>query len=212
MHCPKQLFNKVVQDRLASHGAQIDPKQTKRAPILLSCALGTSIKGHDSERFRRRVFHCNNHQPVYIFPELQSIFQLHHAPKNAQVYQWQVEDCYVTLFVTGIPVILLKPEKVVYVPENHFSLRTPSSLLTRFYCNTMSPSAVQSNSTNKASPVVEDNAADCDWQKWLKEVEGAESLMDQLEAKADLLQNKMTALLAEMAEHAKQNDTTRPSQ
>ncbi|KAI9007570.1 hypothetical protein CLU79DRAFT_687814, partial [Phycomyces nitens] len=39
---------------------------------------------------------------------------------------------------------------------------------------------------------------DIDLQKWLKEIQGAESLMSDVEAKADSLQVKVDALLAEM--------------
>ncbi|ORY99378.1 hypothetical protein BCR43DRAFT_403768, partial [Syncephalastrum racemosum] len=40
--------------------------------------------------------------------------------------------------------------------------------------------------------------ADRDLQKWLKEAENAESLMDEMEAKTDSLQAKVDALLAEV--------------
>lgn len=53
---------------------------------------------------------------------------------------------------------------------------------------------------DKLQPVSDGNANDdCDWQKWLKEVEGAESLMDQIEARTDSLQVKVDALLDEIA-------------
>ncbi|KAL0077181.1 hypothetical protein J3Q64DRAFT_1746162 [Phycomyces blakesleeanus] len=39
---------------------------------------------------------------------------------------------------------------------------------------------------------------DVDLNKWLKEIQGAESLMSDVEAKADSLQVKVDALLAEM--------------
>ncbi|KAI7879489.1 hypothetical protein K492DRAFT_163684 [Lichtheimia hyalospora FSU 10163] len=52
---------------------------------------------------------------------------------------------------------------------------------------------------DKLEPISDGNANDdCDWQKWLKEVEGAESLMDQIEARTDSLQVKVDALLNEV--------------
>ncbi|CDS06728.1 hypothetical protein LRAMOSA09255 [Lichtheimia ramosa] len=52
---------------------------------------------------------------------------------------------------------------------------------------------------DKLQPVTDTSANDdCDWQKWLKEVEGAESLMDQIEARTDSLQLKVDALLDEV--------------
>ncbi|KAI9311055.1 hypothetical protein BX666DRAFT_1868590 [Dichotomocladium elegans] len=64
----------------------------------------------------------------------------------------------------------------------------------------MAPSAISPPSI-KSSTTVSGNESlgSFDLDKWLKEVEGAESLMDQVESKADVLQAKVDALLAEMA-------------
>lgn len=40
--------------------------------------------------------------------------------------------------------------------------------------------------------------SDLDLQTWLKEIEGAENLMTEVESKADLLQTKIDALLKEV--------------
>lgn len=42
--------------------------------------------------------------------------------------------------------------------------------------------------------------ADFDLQKWLKEIEGAENLMNEVETKADNLQAKVDALLLEVGQ------------
>ncbi|KAI9360314.1 hypothetical protein BD770DRAFT_296783, partial [Pilaira anomala] len=55
----------------------------------------------------------------------------------------------------------------------------------------MSPSIV-----NKPDQVPTDT--DFDLQKWLKEIEGAENLMNEVETKADNLQAKVDALLLEV--------------
>lgn len=57
----------------------------------------------------------------------------------------------------------------------------------------MSPSIIQSNQPTTAD-------ADFDLQTWLKEIEGAENLMSQVETKADNLQAKVDALLLEVAQ------------
>ncbi|GAA5805491.1 hypothetical protein EDC94DRAFT_603567 [Helicostylum pulchrum] len=54
----------------------------------------------------------------------------------------------------------------------------------------MSPSILKSNEVSGDS--------DFDLQKWLKEIEGAENLMNQVETKADNLQAKVDALLLEV--------------
>lgn len=64
----------------------------------------------------------------------------------------------------------------------------------------MAPTPLESNKTTVPSPE-ELGDADCDWQKWLKEAENAESLMDEMEAKTDSLQAKVDALLAEVNQH-----------
>ncbi|KAF7728923.1 hypothetical protein EC973_005318 [Apophysomyces ossiformis] len=51
---------------------------------------------------------------------------------------------------------------------------------------------------NPQSSVVADANELKDLQSWLKEVEGAESLMTELEAKAESLEAKVDALLADM--------------
>lgn len=56
----------------------------------------------------------------------------------------------------------------------------------------MSPSIL------KADEVSTDS--DFDLQKWLKEIEGAENLMNEVEAKADTLQAKVDALLLEVGQ------------
>ncbi|EIE89451.1 hypothetical protein G6F57_002753 [Rhizopus arrhizus] len=51
---------------------------------------------------------------------------------------------------------------------------------------------------------------DLDLQKWLKEIEGAENLMTEVETKADLLQVKIDALLQEVTKQEPEitkNDT-----
>lgn len=57
------------------------------------------------------------------------------------------------------------------------------------------------------------NDPDFDLQKWLKEIEGAENLMNEVEAKADTLQAKVDALLFEVGQPLKveteeERDTT----
>lgn len=59
----------------------------------------------------------------------------------------------------------------------------------------MSPSILDNN---KADEVSADS--DFDLQKWLKEIEGAENLMSEVEAKADSLQAKVDALLLEVGQ------------
>lgn len=59
----------------------------------------------------------------------------------------------------------------------------------------MSPSILNNN---KADEVSADS--DFDLQKWLKEIEGAENLMSEVEAKADSLQAKVDALLLEVGQ------------
>lgn len=59
----------------------------------------------------------------------------------------------------------------------------------------MSPSILNNN---KADDVSADS--DFDLQKWLKEIEGAENLMSEVEAKADSLQAKVDALLLEVGQ------------
>ncbi|GAA5813700.1 hypothetical protein MFLAVUS_007186 [Mucor flavus] len=54
----------------------------------------------------------------------------------------------------------------------------------------MSPSILKTNEVSGDS--------DFDLQKWLKEIEGAENLMNQVETKADNLQAKVDALLLEV--------------
>lgn len=56
----------------------------------------------------------------------------------------------------------------------------------------MSPSIIKSGEV----PV----DSDFDLQKWLKEIEGAENLMNEVEAKADTLQAKVDALLLEVGQ------------
>lgn len=56
----------------------------------------------------------------------------------------------------------------------------------------MSPSIIKSEEV----PV----DSDFDLQKWLKEIEGAENLMNEVEAKADTLQAKVDALLLEVGQ------------
>ena len=56
----------------------------------------------------------------------------------------------------------------------------------------MSPSIIQST-----EPTAE---SDFDLQKWLKEIEGAENLMNEVETKADNLQAKVDALLLEVGQ------------
>jgi hypothetical protein len=56
----------------------------------------------------------------------------------------------------------------------------------------MSPTIVNSNGMPADS--------DFDLQKWLKEIEGAENLMTEVEAKADTLQAKVDALLLEVGQ------------
>lgn len=56
----------------------------------------------------------------------------------------------------------------------------------------MSPSIIKSGEI----PV----DSDFDLQKWLKEIEGAENLMNEVEAKADTLQAKVDALLLEVGQ------------
>jgi hypothetical protein len=56
----------------------------------------------------------------------------------------------------------------------------------------MSPTIVNSNEVPADS--------DFDLQKWLKEIEGAENLMTEVEAKADNLQAKVDALLLEVGQ------------
>lgn len=63
----------------------------------------------------------------------------------------------------------------------------------------MSPSILNNNNNNnKADEVSTDS--DFDLQKWLKEIEGAENLMSEVEAKADSLQAKVDALLLEVGQ------------
>lgn len=57
----------------------------------------------------------------------------------------------------------------------------------------MSPTIVNSNQL----PATD---ADFDLQKWLKEIEGAENLMTEVETKADTLQAKVDALLLEVGQ------------
>ncbi|KAF1804999.1 hypothetical protein V8B55DRAFT_1495276 [Mucor lusitanicus] len=56
----------------------------------------------------------------------------------------------------------------------------------------MSPSIIKSGEIPADS--------DFDLQKWLKEIEGAENLMNEVEAKADTLQAKVDALLLEVGQ------------
>ncbi|KAI8083350.1 uncharacterized protein B0P05DRAFT_536989 [Gilbertella persicaria] len=58
----------------------------------------------------------------------------------------------------------------------------------------MSPSIVNNNNEQVPSD------ADFDLQSWLKEIEGAENLMTEVEAKADNLQAKVDALLKEVTQ------------
>ncbi|CAO3620659.1 unnamed protein product [Mucor fragilis] len=58
----------------------------------------------------------------------------------------------------------------------------------------MSPSIIKSGEVPADS--------DFDLQKWLKEIEGAENLMSEVEAKADTLQAKVDALLLEVGQPA----------
>lgn len=60
----------------------------------------------------------------------------------------------------------------------------------------MSPSILKPNQLSADS--------DFDLQKWLKEIEGAESLMNEVETKADNLQAKVDALLLEVGQPLKQ--------
>ncbi|KAL7312578.1 hypothetical protein PS15m_008331 [Mucor circinelloides] len=56
----------------------------------------------------------------------------------------------------------------------------------------MSPSIIKSGEVPTDS--------DFDLQKWLKEIEGAENLMSEVESKADTLQAKVDALLLEVGQ------------
>lgn len=56
----------------------------------------------------------------------------------------------------------------------------------------MSPSILKPNQVS--------TDADFDLQKWLKEIEGAEDLMNEVETKADNLQAKVDALLLEVGQ------------
>ncbi|KAI7878726.1 uncharacterized protein EV154DRAFT_524944 [Mucor mucedo] len=56
----------------------------------------------------------------------------------------------------------------------------------------MSPSILKTNQVS--------TDADFDLQKWLKEIEGAENLMNEVETKADNLQAKVDALLLEVGQ------------
>ncbi|KAG1067487.1 hypothetical protein G6F42_026499 [Rhizopus arrhizus] len=58
----------------------------------------------------------------------------------------------------------------------------------------MSPSIIKSGEVPTDS--------DFDLQKWLKEIEGAENLMSEVESKADTLQAKVDALLLEVGQPA----------
>ncbi|KAG1441298.1 hypothetical protein G6F56_011547 [Rhizopus delemar] len=49
------------------------------------------------------------------------------------------------------------------------------------------------------NPTEEFSDSDLDMQTWLKEIEGAENLMTEVETKADVLQTKIDALLEEVS-------------
>ncbi|CAO3691495.1 unnamed protein product [Rhizopus stolonifer] len=49
------------------------------------------------------------------------------------------------------------------------------------------------------NPTEEFNNSDLDMKTWLKEIEGAENLMTEVETKADVLQTKIDALLEEVS-------------
>ncbi|CEI86176.1 hypothetical protein G6F70_001284 [Rhizopus microsporus] len=55
-----------------------------------------------------------------------------------------------------------------------------------------------SPSINNTSEELSIPDSDLDLQTWLKEIEGAEDLMTEVESKADLLQAKIDALLKEV--------------
>jgi glutamate-1-semialdehyde aminotransferase len=68
----------------------------------------------------------------------------------------------------------------------------------------MSPSITNANEVP--------NDPNFDLQKWLKEIEGAENLMNEVEAKADTLRAKVDALLLEVGQPLKFEEDTNMSE